>query len=473
MHPRIAIVGAGISGLAAATAAVEAARAAGLPLEAVVFERSEAVGGKARSLRRDHWLLEAGPAAFVDDADTGPILQRLVDLAHLRPELVYASAAAQHRFVVHDGRMREVHANPLRFAASGLLGPIGLARLLAEPLIPRRTSRNDESVWDFAARRIGKQAANRLVAPMVLGIFAGDSRRLSLQSAFPRLAALEREHGSLVRGMLANRGKRRGGPAGPSGRLGSFREGLQALPIALARRRAFTVRCEAETVGLTLRNDGRWAIHVRGDGDPFVADAVVLACEARTSARLLEALCPASVEPLRTIPYPPAVVVSLGYEREAAYRVPNGFGVLVPRGERLRMLGCVWDSRLFSGRSPADTVLVRAILGGATDPDALTMDDEDAVGSVCYDLRRLLGITAPPVLRHVVRWPNAIPQYEVGHARRVADIEAAMAGLPGLFLAGNALHGIAFGKAASTGWLAGERAASAVLGGGALVTQSP
>jgi oxygen-dependent protoporphyrinogen oxidase len=464
MHPRIAIVGAGISGLAAATAAVEAARAAGLPLEAVVFERSEAVGGKARSLRRDHWLLEAGPAAFVDDADTGPVLNRLVDLAQLTPEVVYASTSAQHRFLVHGGRMREVHANPIRFAASGLLSPIGLMRLLAEPLVPRRRSRDDESVWDFAARRIGRQAADRLVAPMVLGIFAGDAHRLSLEAAFPRLAVLEREHGSLVRGMLANRGKRRGGPAGPSGRLGSFREGLQALPIALARRRAFTVRCDSETVGLTRRSDGRWAVHVRGDGDAFVADAVVLACEAQTSARLLESLCPRAVAPLQAIPYPPAVVVSLGYEREAAYRVPDGFGVLVPRGERVRMLGCVWDSRLFAGRSPADAVLVRAILGGATDPDALTMDDEDAVGSVCYDLRRLLGITAPPVLRHVVRWPNAIPQYELGHARRVTEIEAAVAELPGLFLAGNVLHGIAFGKAAATGWTAGERAAGAVLG---------
>ena len=188
---RLVIVGGGISGLAAAEGAAALAGRVPGGLEVLVLEKEQEVGGKARSVQQDGWLVECGPTGFLDNE---PALDRLVEAAGL--EKLAANTAAARRFVVRGGRMREIHTNPLRFAGSGILGPVGLARMLVEPVIPRRRSDEDESVWSFAARRLGADAADRMIAPMVLGVFAGDARKLSLEAAFPKLHALEREHGS-------------------------------------------------------------------------------------------------------------------------------------------------------------------------------------------------------------------------------------------------------------------------------------
>jgi protoporphyrinogen/coproporphyrinogen III oxidase len=492
---RLVVVGGGISGLAAAHAAAARLGARGQgaadAVEILVLERESAVGGKARTAIDRGFTVETGPTGFLAP---DPAIDRLVRAAGLDSELLPSDDAAARRFVVRGGRMRQVSAHPLKFAASGLLGPLGMLRLLGEPWIPARAAGSgDESVWDFARRRLGRQAADRLVAPMVLGVFAGDARRLSLPAAFPRLAALEAEHGSLVRGMLAQRRRSRaasataaspspvapgtsrsgertpagvesgaaGGPAGPAGRLTSFATGLETLPRALARGPA-VVRCGVTVEAIDRGPDG--ALLVRLAGETVAADAVVLACEAWAAAELVTRLAPGLAAELAAIAYPPVTVVALGFTGEAAQRVPRGFGVLVPRGEGYRVLGVLWDSHVFPGRSPAGSVLVRAMLGGAVDPEAGLADEADAVAWTRADLRRLLGIEAPPIFTHVHRWRRAIPQYELGHRDRVLRIEAEAARQPGLYLAGNALHGVAFGKAAAAGLAAGEAAAE-LLGG--------
>lgn len=467
---RLVIVGGGISGLAAARGAADEAASVGEGIEILVLERESAVGGKAQTLHDGSWLVEAGPTGYLD---AEPAMDRLLSGAGLEQAKLPANKAAARRFIVRGGHMREVSAHPVRFPASGLLGPWGLLRILAEPFIPKRhTGRDagDESIWDFAARRVGRQAADRLIAPMVLGVFAGDARKLSLAAAFPRLAAIEREHGSLVRGMLARRkgrrpgeGEKRGGPSGPAGWLTSFSEGLQSLPLALAGSGGFIVRTGVEARTVAPR-DGGWEVLTSGDAPPILADAVILSGEPWAMAPLVRDHAPELARALDAIYCPPVTVVALGYGPQTLAKVPQGFGVLIPRGEGYRILGCLWDSHIFPGRSPEGSLLLRVMLGGAVDPEAALLANDELLRLVDQDLSRLFGIQEKPVYHRIVRWERAIPQYELGHLDRVAAIEHELQSRPGLFMAGNALYGISFGKAAATGLARGQEAARWLIG---------
>ena len=244
---RLVIIGAGISGLCAAHEAARHRGEVAGGLEILVLEASPTVGGKARTVKRDGWLAETGPAGYLDNE---PEFDELLARTGLAGEKVEANDAAARRYLLH-GRLREVKANPLAFARSGIVGPMALLRMAAEPFIPRATIERTEaeSIWGFARRRLGVAAADKLIAPMVLGVFAGDARRLSVSACFPRLVALERDHGSLIRGMLATRKKRSRDQrfsSGPSGKLVSFRRGLQSVAVALAESDGFTVRCDAK-----------------------------------------------------------------------------------------------------------------------------------------------------------------------------------------------------------------------------------
>ena len=462
---RLVIVGAGISGLAAGWAAARQAEQEALELEIILLEQSAEVGGKAQSVRSDGYIVETGPTAYLGGE---PAVDELVDLAGLRDQCRPANAAAAHRFIVRGGKLREVPAHPLKFASAGILGPTGLLRIALEPFIRQRTAPEDESVYDFARRRIGTQSADRLVAPMVLGVFAGDARQLSLAAAFPKLAAIEREHGSLIKGLIAKRKDRTaGGPAGPAAGLFSFRDGLQSFPAALAEKGPFEVRLKAGVRQLQRRSepDAGWQVLLEGDQPPLLADSVILSGEPWAMAPLVRATNTALADQLDGIFCPPVAVVALAFEQKAAHGVPQGFGVLIPRSEGYRILGCLWDSYLFDGRSPQGTLLVHAMLGGAVDPEIGSLSEQELITIVQRDLARLLQIRAEPVFRHFKLWPRAIPQYELGHLDRVRKIEQELKRLPGLHIAGNALKGIAFGKAATAGKSSGEAAVSELVSG--------
>jgi oxygen-dependent protoporphyrinogen oxidase len=339
----------------------------------------------------------------------------------------------------------------------------------------------DESVFDFAARRVGRQFAERVIAPMVLGVFAGDAKKISLPAAFPLLDTLEREHGSLFKGMAARaRARKRaarqatasgagqgasggGGPAGPAGTLTSFEGGLQALPRAIAARGSFAVRCGVEVAAVERDATGGWMLRLR-DGERLAADAVALCGEPWAMAPLVEGAAPDIASELQALYCPPVIVIALGFGAASLAKVPRGFGALIPRSEGFRMLGCLWDTHLFPARSPEGHLLIRVMLGGAVDPAVANESDDALVAIVRQELGRLSGLTEEPLYRRVARWPRAIPQYELGHLDRVARVEAALANHPGLFLAGNALHGISFTKSASYGLEVGEQAATWIAG---------
>jgi protoporphyrinogen/coproporphyrinogen III oxidase len=451
--PRLIVVGGGIAGLAAAWSARETAARAGVTLDVLVLERSPEVGGKARTIVRDGWMVEGGPSGFLGGR---PELDTLIRAAGLTDDVVPANAAAKRRFLYRAGRMRELKPSPLAFARSGIMSLGGLVRMAAEPFIARSQSTDDESVWAFAARRLGGEAADRLMAPATLGVFAGDARRLSVASAFPKMAALEREHGSLIRGMIA----RRGGPR-TSG-LSSLRDGMQSLPRALARDGGFRVRCSATVQRIDQTASG-WSVVISGDGGAIETDGVVIATEPWAAASCIRHLSARAADALDAIPCPPVTVVALGYDSSARANIPDGFGVLISRGEGVRMLGNLWETSIFPGRGPAGGILVRVMFGGAVDPTIGALDESDAIALAIREVSHLYSLTPTPVFAHAVKIARAIPQYEIGHADRVAAASTFFAQINGVAVTGFGLRGISFGDAGADGVRTGDLIARAVV----------
>ncbi len=426
----VVVVGAGLSGLALATSLAERG------VRTRVIEASPGVGGNLRSKRVETaegaWLLDLGPNSFGENSAAFVDLARRAGIAD---RIVRAPQSADRRFVWRAGHLREVPSNPLGFLFSNVLPLGGRIRVVREVWTPPRRIGAEESLAQFCDRRLGRAAREKLLTPVVGGIYAGDPSELGAESAFPAMVALEREHGSLIR--AAMRGK---GP--PSrGRLCSFADGLAELPAALRRRLgdALTVGVAARRV---VRADGRWRVET-SDGRSFDATRLVLATPADAAARLLAPIDAALARELAAIVYAPMTVVHVGARRDALPRLPSGFGFLVPRDEGLRILGAICSSELFPGRAPQGHTLLTVFTGGRLDPDAMSLDDAALRRCVVADLARAVGLVGEPALFHVTRWPRAIPQYVVGHKDRVARVDVAVRALPGLTLLSNWRGGIA------------------------------
>ncbi len=440
MTPRVVVVGGGISGLA--TAFHLRTLRPDRPPEVVLLEGRDRAGGNVRTDTDGGCVREHGPNGFLDNVPETLDLARALGLTG---RLRRCSDAAARRFLWRRGALHAIPSGPGALLLSPLLSVPGRLRVLLEPFA-RGPRAGDETVFDFAARRIGREAAAVLVDAMVAGVFAGDARTLSLRSAFPAMWAMEREHGSLFRALRAKRreaarsGKDGGGPAGPGGVLHTFDGGMQVLTDALAARLGPAVRTAARATALSRRGDG-WCLRTSA-GEAIDADAVVLAVPAFEAAALLAPLAPRAAAPLGEIRGAPVAVVSLLYPEAAAPRAREGFGFLVPAGEGPRVLGVLWDSTIFEGRAPAGMVHLRAMAGGARAPDLVDLSDPDLLALVREDLRRTMGVTEEPVSARVYRHAHGIPQYRVGHGERLRAVEEALAPLPGLHLTGNSYRGV-------------------------------
>lgn len=427
---RVAVVGGGIAGLSLAHGLARRG------VDVVVLEGGPRPGGNIRSEERQGYLCEWGPNGFLDNE---PATLRLVDALDLRGQLAPSSDLARVRWIVRGGRLRRLPSSPPAFLKSDVLSPRGRARVLLEWAQPARRETSDESVFDFARRRIGREAAEVLVDAMVTGIYAGDSRRLSLHAAFPRMRDMEREHGGLFRAMRHRRGG--GNPMGPGGVLTSFVGGMETLVRALAAALGDRLRTRAAAAALERRANG-WHIETE-DGTAVDAEQVVLACPSWRAAPLLERINADLAAAAAAIPSAPVAVVCLGYAARDLQRVEPGFGFLVPGRERLGILGTLFDTWVFPGRSPDGRVLLRTMIGGARDPGALDLPDDALVARAQQALASLLGVRAEPDLQFVVRHSRGIPQYPVGHVEKLKHIEERLQALPGLSLTGNSYRGIA------------------------------
>jgi oxygen-dependent protoporphyrinogen oxidase len=460
---RLVIIGGGVSGLATALNVRD--RAAEIPggVQVTVLESSPRAGGNIQTDQEQGYSIEWGPNGYLDNVPTTPALVRRLGL---EDQLQQSDESAARRFMYRGGRLHLLPSGPVSFLGCGVLSLPGRLRVLLEPFAGARPDGVDETVHDFARRRIGDEAARILIDAMVSGVFAGDSRQLSLASTFPKMARMEADHGGLVKAMLARMKERRaarrdlkrveqsggdveeltrpGGPAGPGGTLTSFRGGLEVLVRRLAEELGDTVRlrCGVEALQRDRNRDAAaWAVRTK-QGETLRADAVVVTTPSPRAAPLLDTLDPKLAEPVRGIPTAPLAVVALAYEAQALGGAPNGFGFLVPRGQGPRILGCLWDSSIFPGRAPRGKVLVRAMIGGAHDPEAMALDDRQLLQCVRQDLETAAGWRAEPIFSRIYRHPLGIGQYVRGHGERLEAIHQRLRQWPGLWVAGSAFYGV-------------------------------
>lgn len=436
---RVVVIGGGVAGLTAAFRLLERSRGEGRDFRPTVLEAEGRAGGHAWTTWDEGFLIEAGPNGFLHRASEPETLVLARDLG-LESALVPARPAARRRFVLRGGRLRRIPDSLPTLVVTDALTPAGKLRLMLESWARGPRGDGEESVFEFAVRRIGREAAEVLVDTAVAGISAGDSRTLSVGAAFPQMVEMEREHGSLIRAMLARRA--------PPPRLMSFTGGMAMLIEALCTRLGGALRTRCRVTRLE-RSEGEWHVLLEG-GEIVTADLVILATPAARSAALLTAADPELARTLSSFPAAGLAVVALAYRTSDLVRPLDGYGYLVARSEGLDTLGVVWDSSLFDGRAPEGMVLVRAMLGGVRRPEVAGLHETELVARARRELALVRRPSAAPVRTWVWRWPQAIVQYTRGHLERVARVRALAAAHPGLELCGTSYEGVSFGAAVSS-----------------------
>lgn len=450
----VLVIGGGATGLACARTLARRGRRVAL------LEREARVGGNISSRRDGEWQTEIGPNTLI----MKPPLYRLLEEMNLLNEAQSAGPMATKRFVAMDGHPVALPTHPLRALNNPLIGREGWSQIVREPFV-KKSRDAEESLAGFVERRLGRRVLERMVDPFVSGVYAGDPHRLSAQAAMPRLVAIEREHGSLIRGGLTRLWQsRRATPEMPAewrGKLVSFPAGLERLAQRLGEEitaHGGEIHCRCEIAAIEKAEAG-WQV-TDATGRVFRARELVLAVSAPVAIQLLKSLDEALTAPLAEIAYPPVNAVALGFRREDVTHALDGFGVLIPSIEKRRTLGALFSSTIFEGRAPVGHCLINAFIGGRRQPEAVEGSDAEQVQQVLYDLRDLLGIRGDPVWQQVSRWPQAIPQYELGHLERIERLDRALEHHAGLSLAGNWRDGIAVGDCLENGRLLGERLAA-------------
>ncbi len=471
---RVAVIGGGISGLAAAFDLCRARSRPPSHIETHLFEAGSRLGGVIHTEMVDGCVVEAGPDSFL--AEKPEALQLIRELG-LADEVIGSNDAERRTYILYRGTLAPL-PDGLQF-----LVPTRLLPMLTTPLAPFAEKLKmvgelfyppaggatpDESVADFVTRHFGPGMAENIAAPLLAGVYGGDAAQLSARSTLPRFVQMEQQQGSLVRAVLRARKKaRRASSASPPPPIFSaLKGGLRQLVEALqSRLDGCAVHCgtPVETVrggnpecnapggnGYTLQGAGG-----RGLGE---FEAVVLALPAHQSARVLEPLDPELAAPLATIPYSSSMTVALGYPGRVRQQLPPGFGFLAPRRENRRLLACTFVHAKFSGRATPERALLRCFLGGSRDEPVLELDDASVLALVRSELAAILGLSDEPLFTRVYRWPRAMAQYTVGHQERVAAVKQRVARHPGLFLAGNWDSGIGISDCIRSG-----RAAAAAI----------
>lgn len=443
----VVIVGAGIAGLAAAHRLAHHT-----DLRVTLLERDGRLGGKIRTERVDGFVIEGGPDAFLSWKPRGKALCDELGLP-----TVGSNERARRAFIARAGRLHPLPDGiagviPRRFVPtlrSPILSPLGKARLLMEWAIPARGDEPEQSLGSFVRRRTGRETWERIVEPLVTGVYAGDGDRLAVRSTFPMLLDAERDHGSLVRAGMAARKAGKQPPPGPM--FLTTADGLGAMVDALARGLdgRVDVRTGTGVAGLARHDDG-WHVMLAG-GEQIAADGVVMAAPARDAASLLAPVDGELATALGGVASVSVATVSVVYPADAVTRPIDGHGYVNPRIEGSPLVACSITSTKFPVRARPGWVLVRAHIGRVGEQDPTQLDDAHLVQIVQRELNHTLGVTASPTIARTYRWPHAIPQYDIGHQSRVARIRERVAALPGLAVAGATYRGVGIPDCISSG----------------------
>lgn len=476
-RPRtVVIVGGGISGLATAFALLERTSTAGLSFRCTVLDAGSSWGGKIVTHRVGDIVTEAGPDSFLSQK---PAALDLCAKLGLADQLINTNETGKKACVLYKGRLHDLPEGLLSFVPrqlkpflrSGLLTWSGLVRMGLEIAVPPGPSTGDESLADFLRRRFGTQAYERVLEPLMAGIYAGDAEQMSLRATFPRFFELEQQHGSVVRGMME---AKKGASAALLGQVRrtmfvSLRNGLGDLVTALTRRlteQSAELRLGTRVEALRVRSHelGRWMYDlILQDGSALSAESVVLATPAHVSANLLRPLSPIAGGVLDLIPYASTATIAMAFPRAMMSGI-EGFGFIVPRAEQRELIAATWTSLKWPHRAPADQLLVRCYVGGVGREDILQLDDAALTAKVRAELAALCGIRAEPSYTEVNRWWRAMPQYTLGHLDRLAQLDAAVSRYPGLVLTGAGYRGVGIPDCIRDGTIAAEHVVQDLFG---------
>ncbi len=445
---RIAIIGGGITGLAAACHLLKHDR----HFEVTIYETGNRLGGVIRTQRREGVLLESAADNFLTSPPEAVQLCRELQLDN---QLLPTQPQQHGALVVRRSRLLPI---PPGFAVmapgqwwpflrSPILSPWGKFRAACEYFVRSDRSQSDESLQSFVVRRFGKQMYERLVQPLVSSIYTADPTRLSVAATLPRFKEMEQRHGSLLRAILAERpalplGAARGGGARYQ-LFNTLKDGMESLVEAMAARLPETsIRLQTPIRQLHQSDQGEWRLQVGGTTATWpTVDAVIVATPAPVTANLLSHVAPEAATCFREISYASCAIVHLVYRRDQIAHPLNAMGLVVPLSEKKHLLSCSFSSQKYAGRAPQGTVLLRAFVGGACQSHLLNREDAELVQMVKQDLHSWLSIGGEPLATYVMRRPDAMPQYHVGHLSRVAKIEKALERFPTLAVAGNSLYG--------------------------------
>ena len=451
--PNVVIIGGGISGLSTAYYLAKA----GAP--STIVESRPRLGGVIQTESVDGCTIEAGPDSFLAVKPAAMDLIRDLGLAadvigsndHLRVTFVRKNG----RLVpLPDGLMMMVPTKILPLVTTSLLSLGTKLRMGLELFRAPKPKSSDQSVADFVREHYGREAVDYLAEPLLSGIYGGDPRQLSVTAVLPRFVELAAKYGSLTRGVLAMRAPLAKGQQ-PSPLFRTLKGGLGQLIDAVKssiERKTTVVAGRAEAIE---RLDTGFRVRIAGDW--LAADHVVVACEAHNAAPLVASLDPRIGELLGAVPYSSSMTVALGYDAADFTRLPVGFGFLVPKKERRRLVACTWIGTKFPNRVPEGKVVARCFLGGMEDAGVLNESDEAVTAAVIEELRDIAGVTARPRFVRIFRWPKSMAQYTVGHPTRLAEIESRIAAIPGLHVAGNAYQGIGIPDCIRMGKAAAEQ----------------
>jgi oxygen-dependent protoporphyrinogen oxidase len=466
----VAVIGGGISGLSTAFALHEGAAAADIPIRCTVVDAASVWGGKIVTHRIGDLVTEAGPDSFLSQKPAG---LELCDKLGLTDQLINTNEISKRACVFSRGRLHELPEGLVSivpsqmgpFLRSGLLSVAGLARMGLDLAVPARRSRGDESLADFFRRRVGRQAFERMLEPLMAGIYAGDAEQMSMEATFPRFVELEQQYGSVIRGMMA---ARQASPSvmqsGPQRTMFvSLKNGLSDLVASLVRRltdQGVTLRrgCAVDALRVRSHQLGRWMYDVvLNDGSALSVDSLVLATPAYVSAELVRPLTPIAGGLLEMIPYASTATIAMAYPRASISGAADGFGFVVPRAEGRDLIAATWTSLKWPYRAPPDQLLVRCYVGGVGREAILQLDDRALVARVREELASMCGITAEPGYVEVNRWMKAMPQYTMGHLERLSQIESALSRYGGLNLTGAGYRGVGIPDCIRDGAVAAER----------------
>jgi oxygen-dependent protoporphyrinogen oxidase len=469
---RAVIIGGGISGLSVAYYLREKAFRAGVDIEVILIEKEKQFGGCIVTEKVDGFTIEGGPDCFLSEK---PWALELCEDLGLGDRLLCTNDENRRVFILSNGKLHElpegfmlmIPTSFTPFLKSRLISLPGKFRMAMDLFLPRKRSAEEESLAQFVRRRLGNEALEKIAEPLVAGIHAGTPETMSLMSTFPRFIQLEEEHRSLILGMWARRrmarrfAQRQTGPKRTMfmALLDGMMELTDELKARLDERSLISdrkVTRVARLMGTGLPHNPIYEVSMEG-GETLRADCAILATPVFVTAELLQGLDGNLKEALLSIPYASTATISLAYRRAEIHHPLDGFGFVVPRAEERKIMASTWTSTKFSHRSPPDAVLLRAFVGGAQNEHLLEMDDERIVGVVREELMDIMGIKADPILTRVYRWEKSMPQYTLGHAKKLSHLEERLLRYPGLSLMGCAYRGIGISDCIHDGKLTAEK----------------